>query len=146
MKLKDYTKEDLEAMSYDEIAILLLQESGKKMKLQTLFSKICKLLDYDENEFADHITDFFELLSTNKKFVMLSNGYWDLQTKHNSEIIIEDNEDDTFETDEEVKLEDEETDQEPENVYYDEENPDDDVEDDDLSDLVVIDEDEEAGL
>ena len=71
MKLKELKKEEIEAMGYDEIALLILQESGKKMKLQDLFKKVCKALGIDENEFADHITDFFELLSTNKKFVML---------------------------------------------------------------------------
>ena len=144
MKLKDYSKEELESMSYDEIALLVLQESDKKMKIQTLFSKVCKLLGYDENEFADHITDFFELLSTNKKFVMLANGYWDLQTRHHPDITSEDNEDGGFELEEDLAQEEIEESSDEDNMYYDDDNSDDDVEEDDLSDLVVIDEDEEA--
>ena len=31
--LKDIAKEELETMGYDEIAYLILEESGKKMKL-----------------------------------------------------------------------------------------------------------------
>ena len=32
MKLKDYSKEELEAMSYDDIAVMVLTESKKQMK------------------------------------------------------------------------------------------------------------------
>ncbi len=144
MKLKELKKEEIEAMGYDEIALLILQESGKKMKLQDLFKKVCKALGIDENEFADHITDFFELLSTNKKFVMLKNGYWDLQTRHQSEITVEETDDETFGADEAIEEEEEEEPDE-EDIYYEDE-PDDDVEEDDLSDLVVVDEDEETSL
>ncbi len=144
MKLKELKKEEIEAMGYDEIALLILQESGKKMKLQDLFKKVCKALGIDENEFADHITDFFELLSTNKKFVMLKNGYWDLQTRHQSEITVEETDDETFGADEDIE-EEEEEEPEEEDIYYEDE-PDDDVEEDDLSDLVVVDEDEETSL
>lgn len=145
MKLKELKKEEIEAMGYDEIALLILQESGKKMKLQDLFKKVCKALGIDENEFADHITDFFELLSTNKKFVMLKNGYWDLQTRHQSEITVEETDDETFGADEDIEEEEEEEPEEEEDIYYEDE-PDDDVEEDDLSDLVVVDEDEETSL
>ncbi len=144
MKLKELKKEEIEAMGYDEIALLILQESGKKMKLQDLFKKVCKTLDIDEDQFEDHITDFFELLSTNKKFVMLKNGYWDLQTRHQSEITVEETDDETVGADEDIE-EEEEEEPEEEDIYYGDE-PDDDVEEDDLSDLVVVDEDEETSL
>lgn len=145
MKLKDLSKEDIEAMSYDEIALLILQESGKKMKLQDLFKKVCKALEIDEASFADHITDFFELLSTNKKFVMLKNGYWDLQTRHESQITIEESEEENFDNEEEIEEDIEEDDSEENDVFYEGE-ADDDVADDDLADLVVIDEEEETGV
>jgi DNA-directed RNA polymerase delta subunit len=144
MKLKELTKDEIEAMGYDEVALLVLQESGKKMKLQDLFKKVCKVYGYDYEKYADHITDLFELLSTNKKFVMLKNGYWDLQTRHQTEITIEDSEDDIIDVEEEDSVEEDEEAEEEDDVFYDEET-DDDVEDDDLSDLVIIDEDEEAG-
>ena len=144
MKLKELSKDEIEAMSYDEIALLVLQESGKKMKLQDLFKKVCKSLEIDESAFSEHITDFFELLSTNKRFVMLKNGYWDLQTRHRSEITIEETEDESFDAEEEeIEEEINEEEDSSDDIYYDE-NSDDDVEDDDLSDLVIMDE-EEAG-
>ncbi len=141
MKLKDLTLNELESMSYDEIAYLILLESGKKEKLMNLFKKICKLLQIDSEANADYITHFFEVLSTNKKFIMLDNGYWDLQINHKVNIVVE------HEDEEHIDIEDhveEETEKESdENIFYESEDTDD-VVDDEFADLVVVDEDEEA--
>jgi DNA-directed RNA polymerase delta subunit len=147
MTLKDYSKDELETMGYDEIAYMVLKEAGEKMKLQDIFKKVCEVLDYDLTSFQDHITDFFELLSTNKKFIMLEKGYWDLQVRHKPEIVIEENDEDLSEAEEETDEKDEEI---PENddddsIFYDGEETDD-VPDDDLDDLVVVDEDEDTSL
>ena len=145
MKLKDIAKEDLEIMGYDEIAYIILEESGKKMKLLDLFQKVCKVLDLPENTVDDKIGDFFELLSINKKFVLLPKGYWDLATKHAQDIIVEDEEElDESEVNEENESEITEENTEDE-IYYD-----DDIEEDDTSDefddLVIIDEEEAENM
>ncbi len=140
MKLKDYKKEDLELMGYDDIAVLVLQEVNKKMKITDLFKKVCNLLGLSDKEYEQRIGDFFELLSTNKNFIMLENGYWDLKSKHNSKVIIDEDDEeivDSIDEDEEID------DEEEEDIFYDGDD-DDDVEEDDLKDLVVIDGDEEA--
>ncbi len=143
MKLKDYKKEELELMGYDDIAIIILQESGKKMKIADIFKKICDVLDLSESEYENKIGDFFELLSTNKNFIMLENGFWDLKSKHNSKVVI-DEEEDISEVSEEDEEELEET--EEEDIFY-ENDDDDDVVEDDLNDLVIIDmDDEEAEI
>lgn len=144
MKLKDRTKEELETMGYDEIAYLIIEESGKKIKLLDLFKKVCKILELPESMVEERIADFFELLSINKKFVLLPNGYWDLSINHKQDIVIED-EDDEHETEDISDLEDAE--EEPEEVeeddiFYDNDLDEDDSEDDDLKDLVILDEDE----
>ena len=149
MKLKDYTTEELETMGYDEIAKLVLSESNKKMKLVDLFGKVNVALGREADSDLDHITDFFELLSTNKKFVMLDNGYWDLQTRHKSQVVIEDDDDDFADMDEvEDSANDEPVDEEEnasnEDIFY--EGDDQDTisdDDDDLADLMVVGEDEE---
>ena len=41
MKLKKLTKEELESMSYDDIAYKIFEEEKKKIKLPVLFRKIC---------------------------------------------------------------------------------------------------------
>ena len=146
MNLKDIPKEELQSMGYDEIAYLILEKNGKKMKLLDLFKSVSKALDLDEEAVMDHITDFFELLSINKKFVLLENGYWDLAIKHKQEIIVEDDEEETsseeLENDDE-DMEDVDAEEDDEDIFYDNDLDNDDDDDDDLKDLVIIDEEEE---
>ena len=144
MNLKDIKKEELESMSYDEIAYLVLQQYGKKMKLLDLFKRVCKVLDLPESTVEERITDFFELLSINKKFVLMPNGYWDLATKHIQNMVVEDEEEIVDEDQNNDDVEDEEEENEDEDIFYDNELDDNDDEDDDLKDLVIIDEDEQA--
>lgn len=147
MNLKDISKEELETMSYDEIAYLVLEQYGKKMKLLDLFKKVCKALDLPEETVEDRITDFFELLSINKKFVLLKNGYWDLATNHVQDMVVEDEEDDTvseeLNEDEDDTTLDNEEDEDSDDIFYDSSMDDDEDDEDDLKDFVVIDEDEQ---
>lgn len=140
MSLKELSKEELQTMAYDEIAYIILDEAGKKMKILDLFKKVCKVLNLPEETVENRIADFFELLSINKKFVMLKNGYWDLATKHKQDIVVEDEEE---VIEEDAILEDEEEiENEEEDIFYDNELDNDDDDEDDLKDLVIIDEDE----
>ena len=41
MKFKTISKEDLETMSFDDIAYVILKEKGKKMKISDVFRIIC---------------------------------------------------------------------------------------------------------
>ncbi len=142
MKLKDITKEELESMSYDDIAYIILKEGNKKLKLPDLFKKICKLLDLDEAEYEAKISDFFQLISRDQRFKMLDKGYWDLKEKYQTQVIITSEDEDIEEI--EASEEDDELDTEEENDnYFVEENEDDDPEEDDLKDLIIITDEEE---
>lgn len=142
MKLSEIPKDELELMGYDDIALLVLQESGKKMKLNDIFKKVCNLLELPDSILEEHLVDFFELMSTNKKFIMLENGYWDLQTRHKLDVVIEeDDEEEEISDEEEIEEENEE-----EDIFYDNEDETEDVEEDDLADLVVIDSDDDSNL
>ena len=145
MKLKDLTKAELEAMSYDDIAELILKETNRQMKINELFKEVCNLLELSENEFMDKLPAFFDVLSTDQRFLMLENGLWDLKTKHSVKVVV-DNEDEEDDVEEDLDLEDleEEVEEEEEDIFQDD-NDDDDLtdDDDDLKDLVIIDEDEE---
>lgn len=143
MNLKDIPKEELESMSYDEIAYLVLEKNGKKMKLLDLFKKVCQILELPESTVEERITDFFELLSINKKFILLPNGYWDLSTNHVQDIVVEDEEDaDSLELeDNEDDIVEEET-EEDDDIFYDNDLDDSDDDEDDLKDLVIIDDEE----
>lgn len=140
MKFKTVSKEDLETLSFDDIAYIILKEKGKKMKINDIFKIICDTLNLGDAAFENQIGDFFALLSTEKRFIQLEKGYWDLRENHTSEISIKEIED---ELDDDVVNEEEKEDEEEteEGSYYDElDDIDDDKEEDDLKDLVIVDE------
>ena len=142
MNLKDISKEELETMSYDEIAYLVLANNKKKMKLYDLFKKVCDILGLPEGTVEERIADFFELLSTNKKFVLLPKGFWDLATNHDQEIVIEDDDDLSEEIEDNDEDDDNYDSEEEDDIFYDDELDDGDDEDDDLKDLIIVDDEE----
>ena len=141
MKLKSIDKDTLETMQLDDIAYIILKEKGKKMKITDIFRIICDALGMTDKEYENQIGDFFTLLATEKRFIQLEKGYWDLRENHTSEINIQDLEDDI---DDDIELEspdDDNINEEDEGDYYDTiDDMDDDDSDDDLKDLVIVDE------
>lgn len=131
------SEEELEQLNYNDVANIILTNKGKKMKLVDLYKGVVKMLNLEDDD-MEHITDFFELLSTDKRFIMLDGGYWDLKIKHDKGMVISDDED---EDEEELPIEEEPT--EDDEDYDDDIDKDDDIEEDDLKDLVIIDENEE---
>lgn len=145
MKLKQIPKEELELMGYDDIALLILQESGKKMKLRDIFAKVCTVLELPEETVDEELMDFFEQMSINKKFIMLDKGYWDLQSRHKLDIVFDDEDEEELLEDDEELVEDDIADDE-DDIFYDKDDETDDVAEDDLSDLVVVDDIDESNL
>lgn len=141
MKFKTISQEELETLSFDDIAYIILKEKGKKMKINDIFKIICDTLNLGDAAFENQIGDFFALLATEKRFIQLEKGYWDLRENHTAEISIKEIEDeleDDVVLDEEKDIEDDNND---EGDYYDDiDDMDDDKEDDDLKDLVIVDE------
>ena len=149
MKLKDYSNEQLESMSYSELALLILDNEGKKMRIVDIFKKICKLLNLSDNEFENKVVDFFELITTDKNFIILDKGYCDLRKKHTPKLIIEEDDDSSNDNDIIEEETEESSEEHEDDIYYDNSSEEDDVEDDDddLNDLIILDEeDEEAGI
>ena len=142
MELKNMTKEELETLSYADVAFLILKENKKSMNTADLFKKICELLEYDSSEYESNIGDFYTSLTTDKRFLMLEDAKWDLRDKHSVKISFDDEEDEEeeIETEEETDEEIEEQDDNIEEAIDDEDIPDD---DDDMDDFQVIDEEEE---
>jgi len=143
MKLKNLSKEELESYGYDEISEMILAEKGTKMKIVDIFKKICELLELGEREFENKIADFFELVSTDKRFIVLEKGFCDLRKKHITNLVLEEDEEDDI-IDEEEKVEDVEDINEEDDIFYDNSSDEDDVDDvdDDLDDFILVDEDE----
>lgn len=145
MSLKQMKKEDLELLSNKDIAILILEDSKKTINTADLYKKIIKLLELPESTFESKIADFYTALATDKRFILLDNGKWDLRSNHTSDKLIKVREDD----DEEDDDDDDEIEEKPEEDEIEEDNYDDNDDTDydedtneELKDLVVIDEDE----
>lgn len=141
MSIKNMTKEDLELLSNKDITNLLLEEKGKQTT-PDLFKKIIALLELPESTFDKKIGDYYTLLTTDKRFILLEDGTWDLRSRHSSDKIlkVDDEEDEEEEDIEEIEEEEEEQSEDYDSIDSDEDDIDD--SDDDLKDLVVLDEDE----
>lgn len=145
MSLKNMTKEDLELLNNKDITYLILE--GRKTTLNTadLFKKIIKLLELPESTFEEKIADYYTALSTDKRFILLSNGTWDLRNRQKSDKVLKVDIDDEDEEDED-ELEEQENEEElddEEDSYDDKEEEEYDEEtNEELKDLVIIDEDE----
>jgi len=148
MDIKNLSKEELELMSYTDIAYVVLQEKKSSISTLDLLTKIYKVLDIVTNDITEKLADFFSSLVLDKRFILLSDGKWDLKVKHSSKIVIDDDldeESEGFAEEEEIKEEEDvDFDAELEQEYsvaVDEEEVDDD-DDDELDDLAIVDEDE----
>ena len=60
MSLSKMTKEEIELLSYTDIAKLYLEENKKTLNTAELFKEVCNLLELSEREYQDKITDFFQ--------------------------------------------------------------------------------------
>ena len=144
MNFKTINRDDIENMSYDDLAYIILKENNDKMKITDIFKIICQELHLNNNVYEEKIGDFFSLLATEKRFIQLEKGYWDLRENHTSEISISDLEEE-LEDDEEIPVENYDTndidvDDEDEAYYNETGSEDDDNGEDDLKDLVIVDE------
>lgn len=141
MKLSKMNKEEIELLSYTNIAKLYLEENKTTMNTADLFKEICKLLELTERDYQNKIADFFQSLTTSKEFILLDDGKWDLKVNHKSKKIDMDDlyEEKDDESEEDYDVEDEETTEEDEFNSIDDE---DEYAEDDLSDLTILNEDE----
>ena len=89
MSLSKMTKEELELLSYTDIAKLYLEENKTTLDTAKLFKEVCNLLELSEAEYQDKIADFFQSLTTTKSFILLPDGKWDLKAKHSVKIVMD---------------------------------------------------------
>ena len=132
-------KEDLELLSYTNIAKLYLDENKVTMTTAELFKEVCNLLELGERTYQDKIADFFQSLTTSKEFVLLEDGKWDLKNNHKGKKIdIEELYEEHDEEEKEYAAEDEE--EEEENDEYNSIDDEDEYAEEDLDDLTIINE------
>ena len=138
MDIRKIPLEDLELLSYTDIAYELLKSDKKTKTTPALFGEVCKLLQIDENTMYEMIGDFYTTLTTDKRFILLDNAEWDLKENHKVKPIVddEDEEEAVEEVDEAEESEDDAVSSDSED--YEEDN--DDLED--LEDLAIVTEEE----
>lgn len=141
MDIKKMSKDELELLSNKDITFHLLDNSKESINTANLFKEIIKLLGLPKSDFETKIGDYYTALATDKRFILLDDGTWDLRSRHTSDKVVKiiDNEEE-----EEEEIPKEEVQEEIEEDNYDDNDDTDDVYDkeEDLKDLVVIDEDE----
>ncbi len=141
MKLSKMSKEELELLSYTDIAKLYLEENKTTMNTADLFKQVCSLLELSDKEYQDKIADFFQSLTTSKEFILLEDGKWDLKSNHKIKIDMDELYEDKDDEDEEYQDEEnnEEMTEEDEFNSIDDESE---YAEEDLSDLTILSEDE----
>jgi DNA-directed RNA polymerase subunit delta len=141
MNIKNMNREELEQLSYTDITYHLLKNGPQTTA--NLFKEITTLLELPENAYFDKIGDYYTSLTTDKRFIILKDGNWDLRSNHSSEKFIvpidEEDEEDLEVEDKEEELEEDE--ENFDNNSEDEEELVEDEEDDVLEDLSIVDED-----
>ena len=140
MSLKEKTIEELEQMSYTDIAYEVIKEKGKKFNTPNLFKEVCKLLKLGEAEFEEKIGDFFTALTTDGRFILINSTFWDLKENHKANIVVDDEEDETEDVEKSEEDEDDVVSDDLEDDYSDESTDDSDNDEDDFNDLTIIDE------
>ena len=132
MNIKNMPLEELELLSYTDIAYEILKEEKKPMSTPALFKKVCELLNIDDDAMMEMIGDFYTSLTTDKRFILLDSAKWDLKESHVVKLVVDDDE-------EEENTEDtEEAFEETEDEAVSDEEEDFDDTDDSLDDLVII--------
>ena len=126
---------------------MLLAEKGA-MNTVDLFKEITTLLELPNSVFENKIGDYYTTLTTDKRFIMLEDGKWDLRDNHTSDKVViihenddeeEDDEDEDSENKDEIESDDNDEDD------YDSARNDEDFDDsteEELKDLVIIAEEE----
>lgn len=136
-KLSRMKKEDLELYSYTDLAKMIIKEEGKPLNTPLIFQKICNLLNMDEEEYTNKIGDFYTSMTSDKSFILLDSGDWDLSDHHPKKLDLDD--DDVEEDYEEI---DEDNEPIEDDLSDDDDNIDDIDDEEDEDDLTILTEEE----
>ena len=142
MSIRKKKLEELELMSYTDIAYEIIKEDKKKYDTKKLFNEVCKLLKLDEDTFIEQIGDFFTALTTDGRFIFIDSKAWDLKENHKVNIVVDDGDEEDIEIDETSDEENSEDTEDIEDDYSDEAVDDSKEDEDDLGELTIVDEDD----
>lgn len=134
--LKNMSKEELETMSYNDIAYMLIKEKGK-MTTADLFKAIVELLGMPKSTYEKKIGNFYTSITKDQRFLLLEDSNWDLKENHKVADLIDKEDLEDVEDVEEYEEEEEQVED-----FIDETSTDDEDINDELKDLVILTEDE----
>lgn len=137
MNIRKLSKEELELLSYNDIAYEILKQDKMSKSTAALFKEVCDLLEISDNAMMEMIGDFYTNLTTDKRFLLLDKAEWDLKDAHIVKPILDEEDDESQSED----SEDEEDNESEDDVINDSNDDDFDVsdsEEDDLDDLAII--------
>jgi DNA-directed RNA polymerase delta subunit len=142
MSIRKKKLEELELMSYTDIAYEIIKEDKKKYDTKKLFKEVCKLLELDDDTFAEQIGDFFTALTTDGRFILIDSKSWDLKENHKVKIIVDDGDEEDIELEDTEESDDEDAgnNEDVEDDYSDEAVDDSKNDSDDMEDLTIVDE------
>lgn len=152
MDISKMSKDELELLSYKDIAYHIIKKAKESKTTVALFKEICRLLEMSDREYEALIGDFFTSLTTDKRFILLNSSEWDLKENHVVNTVVDESEEDFEDAYEELDEDGEEGLEKEDEFDLDEDgiddlgsedSIDDDEELDDIEDLEIIDEDTE---
>lgn len=140
MDIRKMSLEELELLSYIDIAYEVLKADKKAKTTPELFGEVCRLLEITEDQMFEMIGDFYTSLTTDKRFLLLENAEWDLKEFHAVKPVVEDldEEDEDLDTDSDETTDSEDNEDEDPVGDFDDEG--DSFEE--LDDLAIVSEDE----
>ena len=145
MKIRKKSIDELELMSYTDIAYEIIKEDKKQYNTPSLFKEVCDLLNLSNEEFEEKIGDFFTALTTDKRFILIDSINWDLKENHKVNVVIDNGDEEDIsseEINEDEELEDDSLEEAEEDDYSDESIDDSQNAEDDIQELTIIDEDD----
>ncbi len=145
MKIRKKSIDELELMSYTDIAYEIIKEDKKQYNTPSLFKEVCDLLNLSEEEFEEKIGDFFTALTTDKRFILIDSINWDLKENHKVNVVIDNGDEEDIsseEISEDEELEDDSLEESEEDDYSDESIDDSQNAEEDIQELTIIDEDD----
>lgn len=145
MKIRKKSIDELELMSYTDIAYEIIKEDKKQYNTPSLFKEVCNLLNLSNEEFEEKIGDFFTALTTDKRFILIDSINWDLKENHKVNVVIDNGDEEDIsseEINEDEELEDDSLEESEEDDYSDESIDDSQNAEEDIQELTIIDEDD----
>ncbi len=145
MDINNLTKDELEKMSYLDMAYNILMYNKKLYTTLELLKEICNILEYGDDKFESLVGDFYTSLNLDKRFILID-GKWDLTLNHSVKILVEDELDEDLDEYDEIDEDIDEDEVEDDLISEDVEVLEDmeDEIDEDIEELSIIDEEDEV--